>query len=801
VTHSFADIDRAARRSLIEGSPDLDGIDFVEVLGDHRTLLVHLLNRAVPADVHVEVRGGVRADPRINPVRVVWAHPAPAVAGAGGVAPVPLPGVDAADRALVDAALPAPQAVRERVLVVRTSSTGDWSTYVLHLHGDAGPPDGFDAPLALCPFSFTVDCETDADCAAPSPAAPAPDSRVVSDYLARDYDALTTRLLDRLSALMPGWDDRNPADPVVMLAELFAHLGDRLAYWQDAVGREAHLGTAVKRTSVRRHARLLNYPVREARCAQVWLAVTTDVPTTLPSGAPASTADAASPLASHEAGAAVFETTASADLHPARNGMDLHTWGDPDHVLPAGARSAYLAAGTDPGLAAGDVLLLVDCPAPRPPGTPAGDPVHLSLGDPGARFAVRLDADPVLHTDPLAPGVVVVEVHWGSADALPVPLRASQPGPDGAPAPRAVALANVVPADHGATVLDEPLVPAQAPRGAPYRPRLARTGLAYPSGALPALSLHDGRRTWTAQEDLIGSGRLDARVVAETDAGVTHLRFGDGRFGRLPAPGAVFTADYRLGGGPAGNVAAGRLDWWLPRADGTPVETGGARLQVWNPLAAAGGTDPEPAGSVQRLAPTALRTQLRAVTARDHADAAGTVAGVQRAVARRVWTGSWYAVQTMVDPRADAAGDPAVPAAVTALLEQRRMVGTDVEIVRPVYVPLLVGLSVCLQPGFSRAQVRRQLAEALSVQGFFHPDRFTFGQALYLSDLVAAAMAVPGLGSVDVAVFARLGGPDDTAANRAAGRVDAGPLEVLRCDTDPNNPEMGRVDLEVGGGV
>ena len=282
-----ADLDRDARRALVEGSAELEGIDFVEVLANHpgtpghvpgapaqRTLLVHLLNRAVPAGwdrTRVAVRGGVRADPRINPVSVVWAYPAAELAASP-------PGVTAADRALVAAALPPDP---ERVFVVRTSSCGDWSTYVLHLLDDAGVPDGFDEPLAQCPFSFTVDCPSDLDCAAPGTTTADPLSAVVPDYLARDYDALRTRLLDRMSVLMPEWTDRSPADPAVMLAELFAYLGDRLAYWQDAVGTEAYLGTAIQRTSVRRHARLLDYRVHEGCSARVWLALTADVPTTL----------------------------------------------------------------------------------------------------------------------------------------------------------------------------------------------------------------------------------------------------------------------------------------------------------------------------------------------------------------------------------------------------------------------------------------------------------------------------------------------------------------------------------------
>ena len=85
--------------------------------------------------------------------------------------------------------------------------------------------------------------------------------------------------------------------------------------------------------------------------------------------------------------------------------------------------------------------------------------------------------------------------------------------------------------------------------------------------------------------------------------------------------------------------------------------------------------------------------------------------------------------------------------------------------------------------------------------GFFHPDRFTFGQPLLLSDLVAAAMAVPGLARVEVRRFAGLGAAAAVSrANLAAGRISAGPREVLRCDSDPNNPEAGRVDVLLGGG-
>lgn len=847
-----ADLDRDARRTLVEGSTKLDGIDFVEVLSNHRgtpgfvrgapsqrTLLVHLLNKPVPtgwrAD-RVVIGGGVRADPRVNPVGIGWAYPALAVAGAIGVPRTePLADVVVEDRALVDAALPRERVARERVFVVRTTTSGDWSTYVLYLlgAGGRGVPAGFDPPLAGATFTFTVDCPNDLDCCSVQTAPQLTGSSPVLDYLARDYDALRTRLLDRLATLLPGWTDRNPADPAVTMIELFAYLGDRLAYWQDAVAVEAYLATARQRTSVRRHARLLNYTVHEGCSARVWLAMTTPSPVTLMAGAAVSDTSMGSgllPIDAHEAGAVVMQTCTTVRLLRARNGIELHSWGDPDHILPAGSTSAYLAVPTsegDPALRAGDVIILADSPVPRPATTGPGDPTHIGAGHPGARFAVRLDRDPVARTDAFAADRTILEIHWHPDDALPNPLRVTEPAPGGAAAVRAVALANVVLADHGASVAREMLDPPQPPAAAEYHPRLARTGLTFaapvsmgrlvgatasarpdPRAGVAQLDLDDGQRTWLPRTDLVASTRLDPHFVVEPAAGgAARLRFGDGVTGRAPTAQATYTAGYRVGGGLRGNVAAGRLLHWLPRADGRPAEDSGAALTVWNPIPAVGGVDPEPLDAVRQLAPSAYRRQLRAVTSPDYAHAANTVSGVQRSIARRRWTGSWYAQEVTVDPMAGRADDPAVPAAVTAVLEVRRMAGVDVEVARPVYVPLHIELFGCVVAGFARSAIEAQLLDVLSsrvlpggVLGFFHPDRFTFGQPVYLSDVVAAAMAVPGLSFVDVRTFARLAAPASaSAAALRAGRIDIAPREVLRCDSDPNNPEAGRVDIVLGG--
>ncbi len=83
--------------------------------------------------------GGVRADPRVNPVGVEWAYPALAVAGPDGTPDGPLPpGVRPPTGRWSTGALPPPVGARERVLVVRTTTSGDWSTYRCTWSDDGG---------------------------------------------------------------------------------------------------------------------------------------------------------------------------------------------------------------------------------------------------------------------------------------------------------------------------------------------------------------------------------------------------------------------------------------------------------------------------------------------------------------------------------------------------------------------------------------------------------------------------------------------------------------------------------------
>jgi predicted phage baseplate assembly protein len=307
-----------------------------------------------------------------------------------------------------------------------------------------------------------------------------------------------------------------------------------------------------------------------------------------------------------------------------------------------------------------------------------------------------------------------------------------------------------------------------------------------------------GPRDWHLRRDLLNSGGADPQFVVEVEAdGTAGLRFGDDRRGARPEPGTTFTIRYRVGTGAAGNVGAGSLIH--------AVTAEAAVAGVVNPLPAVGGTDPETVEEVRVRAPAAFRTQERAVTPEDYAAIALRHPGVQRAAATFRWTGSWYTVFVTVDRLGGLPVDAPFKAEVVRHLDPFRMAGHDLEIDGPRFVSLDIELQVCARPDYFRSEVKAALLEVFGRsdlpggrRGLFHPDNFTFGQSVYLSRLIAAAQAVPGVASVSVTRFQRQGTPDPQPL--ADGKLDIGRLEVARLDNDPNFPEHGKLQIRMGGG-
>ena len=304
---------------------------------------------------------------------------------------------------------------------------------------------------------------------------------------------------------------------------------------------------------------------------------------------------------------------------------------------------------------------------------------------------------------------------------------------------------------------------------------------------------------WTLQRDLLASNRDATEFVAETENdGTTLLRFGDDIHGQRPNEGTEFTASYRVGNGAAGNVGAQAIFHIVSSDTGVFDE-------VSNPMPAAGGIDSEDIEAARRDAPEAFRVQERAVTAADYAAAAERRAEVQRAAATFRWTGSWHTVFVSADRVSGTAVDAHFEARLRRHLERFRMAGHDLEVDAARAVALDVALHLCVLPGYFRSEVLRavqlELGAGVLPDGrlaIFHPDNFTFGQAVYLSRIVAAAQAVEGVEAVWVKKFERLGQPDTLPME--SGVLPMGRLEIAQLANNPNFRERGRLTLEAGGG-
>ena len=154
----------------------------------------------------------------------------------------------------------------------------------------------------------------------------------------------------------------------------------------------------------------------------------------------------------------VFEPLHDATLHKAHNTMSFYTWGDKRCCLPRGATRATLA-GHFPTLPSGDVLLFEEVLGPRT-GSPAdADPAH--------RHVVRLHrGQHAVHRSGSA-DVPVTEIAWAAEDALPFALCLSSVTDEQHGkvylAEVSVARGNLILADHGATIREEPIGSVPAP--------------------------------------------------------------------------------------------------------------------------------------------------------------------------------------------------------------------------------------------------------------------------------------------------------------------------------------------------
>lgn len=557
------------RRSAVSAHPTLNGIDFLDVSDDpsdpadvrQRTLIVHLLKPLAPGELaaqNVRIEGGERIR-NIAVTRVTI----------GGFSSPPA------------SPLSSPLSGDPRVLLVEVSAAGDFSTYTLRLVQDpthSAPPAGFDELLSAIEFSFKVNCPSDLDCQPQHVCPEEPVKAPEISYLAKDYASFRQLILDRMAVLVPQWRERNPADLGIALVELLAYVGDSLSYKQDAVATEAYLGTARRRASVRRHVRLIDYPMHDGRNARVWVQVqvspsgngltltrkdSTGHTTKLLSRVEELGNVVVIPEASELFEKAlnnrpqVFEPLHDLTLHFAHNEMEFYTWGDRECCLPKGATRATLDGGFS-GLRTGDVLVFVEKRGPE-----TGE---VQDADPGHRHAVRLidvrvTSDLIggqFMTPPNNLPRPVTEIVWGQADALPFPLCVSSVVESQFFSDVGVALGNIVLADHGMTKTGS-LIPDTVPQTDPAIAEVApeTANRCQKEDAVPTLPRYRPR---LADRPITQAVSYNKTTPPPSASVTLQLSFEDPKEFPMPAVTLVETD-------PAKPVAPASRPEWKPRRD------------------------------------------------------------------------------------------------------------------------------------------------------------------------------------------------------------------------------------------
>jgi hypothetical protein len=130
------------------------------------------------------------------------------------------------------------------------------------------------------------------------------------------------------------------------------------------------------------------------------------------------------------------------------------------------------------------------------------------------------------------------------------------------------------------------------------------------------------------------------------------------------------------------------------------------------------------------------------------------------------------------------------------------MAGYDIYVSGPTYVPLKIIVEACIKEGYFANEVKEVLYETFSNgilqngrRGFFHPDNFTFGRALFLSEIYEVAMSVEGVASVYVKTFERWRSAKENERKEGVIRTEL--LEIIRLDNDLNQPENGMMEIQV----
>jgi predicted phage baseplate assembly protein len=361
-----------------------------------------------------------------------------------------------------------------------------------------------------------------------------------------------------------------------------------------------------------------------------------------------------------------------------------------------------------------------------------------------------------------------VRAHWVRARLLP-PLP-DRPAYRASPQIRSVtaeSIGGTVVAEHSAVVVDDVLGKSTGKADQVFRcsrtPVLPREGnetleVEYPGGYVQ----------WTEVSDFVDSERDDLHFAWDSFTGEIRfgplIRYPDGsmrQHGAVPPEGARIRLNtYRTGGGAAGNVGANTL---------TSLQTALPYIsRVQNLLPAVGGVDAETVENVKRRGPQSLRAGGRAVTVSDFerltAQADSRVGRVRCLAPVQAGDPVRLLVVPMMEQRPEtlqldhfALPDDMIER-IANYLDDRRILGSKIEVGTPYYQGVTVAALVSARPGRPASLVQDRAMRAL--YDFINPltggperTGWPFDADLNAAQIFQLLEAVEGVERVDEVLF------------------------------------------------
>jgi hypothetical protein len=268
-----------------------------------------------------------------------------------------------------------------------------------------------------------------------------------------------------------------------------------------------------------------------------------------------------------------------------------------------------------------------------------------------------------------------------------------------------------------------------------------------------------GEQLWTEIDSFAYAGANDmVFTTRRSENDIIVVFFGDNAQGKIPDQGATIRATCRVGGGANGNVPEDTITVVnnVFTYNGSTVD-----VAVTNPNAASGGEDAMTIDEAKVAGPRSLLALNRAVTADDFIALTEAFPGIAQAYVVVGATpmdpssGCCCLVRLTIAPTGGGMPSSQLKADLLAYLENRKMIGTCVEIVDPEYQPIDGAGTIYMASNFSTEQGALAVDEAINSFFDFGSDYTGFGRGLYLSDFYALLDKLPGVDHVDLSELTR----------------------------------------------